>query len=150
MILDDIAQAFRSAGWELSNWIWPNAAVTQMERERDWVKLRLRRGYDALLRQRNAIQSVTGYLARKENETVALTHRIETYLELDNRVKAYHHALELDQVRHRIERERGQLKDMQRAYHDQVVGLTRLEARLTDLEERLASCRIQAGNAEAW
>lgn len=144
MILDDIARAFRSAGWEFSNWIWPGAALVQMERERDWLKLKLRRGYDALLRQRNAVQSVTAQLAREERNVLALTHRVETYVQLDNGIKAYHHALELDQLRRRLERQRQQLDSMQQGYHDQVVDLTRLETRLADLEEAIHGRRLHA------
>jgi hypothetical protein len=148
MILDTIAGAIRSACWEFSDWLWPDAALERLERERHWLKLKLRRGYDTLIRQRNSIQSVTTWLAQGETRTAALTQRVETYLGVENRVKAWHHALELDQLRHSMERERGQLDRMRKGYHDQVIAISQLEQRLAKLEEHLDARRLRAGACE--
>lgn len=150
MILDTIAGAIRSACWQFSDWLWPDAALDRLERERHFLKLKLRRGYDTLIRQRNSIQSVTVWLAQQETRSAALTQRVETYLGVENRVKAYHHALELDQLRHSVERERGRLTEMQQTYHDQVVTISQLEQRLLALEEHLDARRLRAGGANAW
>lgn len=141
MILDTIARAIRSACWDFSDWLWPDAALDRLERERHFLKIKLRRSYDTLIRQRNAIQSVTGWIAREERHSTALTQQIETYLGVENRVKAYHHALELDQLRHCLERERRQLSQMQQAYHDQVVAIALLERRQEALEQHRL-CRL--------
>ena len=140
MIPDTIARAFRSACLDFSDWLWPDAALDRLERERHFLKLKLRRGYDTLIRQRNAIQSVTTWIAQKEKHSAALTLQVETYLGVENRIKAYHHALELDQLRHCLERERGRLSQMQQAYHDQVVGIAQLERRLDALTAQHYRC----------
>jgi hypothetical protein len=93
---------------------------------------------------------VTAWLAQGETRTAALTQRVETYLGVENRVKAWHHALELDQLRHSMERERGQLDRMQKAYHDQVIAISQLEQRLAALEQHLDARRLRAGRANAW
>jgi len=141
MILDNISRAIRSAFLDFSDWLWPDAALDRLERERHFLRLKLRRSYDTLIRQRNAIQSLTAWIAQQERRSAALTQQVETYLGVENRVKAYHHALELDQLRHCLERERGQLSQMQQGYHDQVVDIAQLERRLEALSQR--HCRLE-------
>ncbi len=141
MFLDTLARALRSACLDFSDWLWPDAALDRFERERHYLKLKLRRNYDTLIRQRNAIQSVTTWIAQQERRTAALTQQVEVYLGVENRIKAYHHALELEQLRHCLERERGQLAQMQQSYHDQVVSIAGLERRLEALSQR--HCRVE-------
>jgi hypothetical protein len=141
MILDNISRAIRSAFLDFSDWLWPDAALDRLERERHFLRLKLRRNYDTLIRQRNAIQSVTAWIAQQERRSAALTQQVETYLGVENRIKAYHHALELEQLRHCLERERGQLSQMQQGYHDQVVDIAQLERRLETLSHR--HCRFE-------
>jgi hypothetical protein len=136
MILDTIAGAIRAACLDFWDWLYPDAAHDRLERERHFLKLKLRRSYQALIRQRNAIQSVTTWIAQKERHSAALTQQVETYLGVENRIKAYHHALELDELRHCLERERGNLRQMQQAYHDQVVVIAELERRVEALERQ--------------
>jgi len=136
MILDTIAGAIRTACLDFSDWLCPDAAQDRLEREWHFLKVKLRRSYHTLIRQRNAMQSVTSWIAQKERHAAALTQQVETYLGVENRIKAYHHALELDELRHCLQRERGQLRHMQQAYHDQVVAISALEQRLEALEQR--------------
>ena len=149
-MLDHIFESARAVYWDAVHSLWPGTALVQLERERDWLRLRLRRGYDCLIRQRRTLQETLTRIAQNDKHTTALTYRIESYLQTDNRVKAYHHALELDRLRKTLERDRGQLPELDRAYQNRVADITDMEQRVAEIEERLEAQRLRPVNMNAW
>ncbi|MBY0525182.1 MAG: hypothetical protein K2R98_17380 [Gemmataceae bacterium] len=148
-MLDQLCQSARNACFDLIHQLWPDVTALHQERELEWLRLRLRRGYENLIRQRNSLQSALARILQNEKQETALTYRIEAYMQGDNRVKAFHHALELDQLRHTLQRDRGELPHLQRAYENRMADITAMEARVADIQERVDAQRLRAADANA-
>jgi hypothetical protein len=120
-----------------------------MEREQEWLRLKLQRGYEGLMRQRRGVERAATRAASGDKQIAVLTARIESYLEVGNRIKAWHHALELDQLRRSVERDHRELHDLRKAYEEHVAELAHLGRRRRDLQERLRAQQCQAVGLDA-
>jgi len=149
-MLDQLWHSVRAAYWDVADSLWPSAAAAQLERERDWLKLRLKRGYRSLIDQRRTLQTTLTRIAQNDKLTTALTFRIESYLQTENRVKAFHHALELDQLRRTLAHDRDQLPCLERAYQNRVADITAMERRAAEIDEWLEAQRLHTVNVNAW
>lgn len=143
MTMDELLQAARS----LLGGLEPGADLTRLEREATYFKLKLRRSYDGLMRQRRLVETQQNYILDKRKNVQALTCRVETYLQADNRVKAWHHALELDRLRQSLERDQTELGRLQRGYYDLIGDISRMERRAAQVNEQIEIQRLQPANA---
>lgn len=137
MTLDDLLQAVRSCF----------SGAADRERESAWLRLKLRRGYDGLMRQRRLVEALQHRASQKEKDARALTCRVESYLQAGNSIKAWHHALELDRTRHSLERDRVELGRLRQGYHDLVAEIGRLERRAGRRDEQLETSGPAGANA---
>jgi phage shock protein A len=145
MTLDELLQAARS----LLGGLDPQV-MDRLEREQTYLRLKLRRGYDGLMRQRRLVESLHYRIVDRQNAVKALTCRVESYLQASNQVKAWHHALELDRLRNSLERDHTELGRLQRDYHGLVAEISRMEHRFAQVNEQLESLRVQPASANAW
>jgi chromosome segregation ATPase len=148
MILDDVLQSLRFCFWELRHALTPEAGRWRLEREAVWLRHRLRRGYEGLLRQRQALESLTSRIGRNDKRVMALKYRVATYLEVGNKKSAYRQALDLDQLRQGVDEDRQHLTRLQRAYQEHVTQLSRMERRREAVETQLRSLDLRTAPAQ--
>jgi hypothetical protein len=148
MTLDELLQSLRFCFWQLRHAFSPEAARWRLEREAVWLRHRLRRGYEGLLRQRQALESLTARVGRNDKRVTALHHRVATYLDLGNKKSAYRQALDLDHLRQGVEEDRQHLHRLERAYQEQVSQLSRMERRRDMVERQLEALRLRPARAE--
>ena len=97
------------------------------------MKRQARRAGAALARQ-GAIRDELGKrLAESERRKTALATRTQVYLHVGDHRNAWRYALELDQVRKNLERERADLRKAEKLYHLQRAHLERLIERLAEV-----------------
>lgn len=145
MNVDELLQAARS----LLGGLDPTADPARLEREAAYLRLKLRRSYDGLMRQRRLVEAQHGQITHKRKEVQALTAQVESYLQTGNRVKAWHHALELDRLRQSLERDHTELGRLQRGYHDLIADISRMERRVAQVNAQLEAQRLQPASANA-
>ena len=144
MNLDELLQAARSL------FGGPDAGMVPLERESAYLRLKLRRSYDGLMRQRRLVETQHRQVSQKQKDIQALTCRVESYLQAGNQVKAWHHALELDRLRPSLDRDFAELGRLQRAYHALVADISRMEQRAARVNEQLETRRLQPASVNAW
>jgi hypothetical protein len=129
MGLQQFLQDVRS---ELQEILWED--VPRQPVGREW--LRLEQAFDhaatELQRLRASVEELSNQLAEKERRMRWLQTRVQVYLYVADRVNAWQHALELDQLRQSLDQERSQLRRRQQAYQAHRARVRHLERQLDD------------------
>lgn len=143
MTLDELLQSACS----YLGGIDPDTEPASLEREAAALRLKLRRGYDGLMRQRRLVENGHHHIVKKRKDIQALTCRVDSYLQANNQIKAWHAALELDRLRQGLERDLAELGRLQRCYHDLIADLSRMERRAGQINAQLEAQRAQPASA---
>ena len=98
----------------------------------------LQQAYDALSRCRATATETRRRIAANEVKAALLASRVETDLQTGNRDAAWEQALELDQLRHYLIADRGELPFLEKAIRNQQERIARLERRLGERQARLS------------
>jgi hypothetical protein len=148
MSLDELSQAFHLLCFEVRSVFSPEAVAGRLQCEADWLRDRLRRHYDVLMQQRREIETLVGRVARNEKQITAQKYRIETFLQVGDRKKAYRQALELDQLRQELDEARSRLRRRKHEHLEQVAAIRRLERRRDTVEAQLRALESRAAKVD--
>jgi hypothetical protein len=100
--------------------------------ELERLKRELHQASTALTELRTIVAELRTRLAEQERRARWLEARVGIFLHVADRTNAWRHALELDRIRHTLDRDRAGLQRRRQAYHAQ-------RARIRQLEEQLAT-----------
>jgi hypothetical protein len=133
-LLMSLTQLFQGFGSQLQEFIWRDAAKQAILEEIECLQGRIRAQETAVARQKILVERIQRRVSEQEDWADWLASRVELYLHVSDRPNAWQHALELDQVRAHLHRQRKQLQEHLHTYHEQQV-------RLDDLRQQLVECQ---------
>lgn len=142
MVLADVRR--RMAQWlqELVHAVWPEGHAASLAQEIECLQQSMRGVCHDLLRQRRHIEAVQRNLDRYEQRTAALLWQVQTCLQAGDHAGAWRAALELDEVRHLLKRERARLQASCAFYEHQVQRLVYQQRQLAHLQLQLRRARV--------
>jgi hypothetical protein len=130
MTWDQMLQAVRLQLQEVTDLLWPADRTGQIQAKLESLEGRLQQRYQALLLQRRQIEGLRGRLEQLEQRVAWLTERVATYHHVRDQRNAWRHALDLDQARRVVARNRAQLRDQEEIYQDRLHDLHHVQRRL--------------------
>jgi hypothetical protein len=133
MSLEQLVQKVECNLYNLGKRLWSEEPAAERAAEVERRAADLRQAYDALSRCRTAARETRRRIAGNEVKAALLASRVETLLTTGNRGAAWEHALELDQLRHYLTADRGELPYLEIACRNQQRHVARLERRLGEL-----------------
>jgi hypothetical protein len=133
----NLTQFFQGIGSQLQEFLWRDTAKQQALEEIDSLQRGIRAHETALARQELLAERLQRQVHEHEEQAQWLASRVELYLHVSDRPKAWQHALELDQVRSRLNRQRQHLLKRLQSYSCQ-------KAQLEDLRQQLAEHQSEA------
>lgn len=126
---------------DLTRDLWGDDAVARLDDRIDRSERQLRRLYTLLIQQRSIVEGLRHRLTENEKRQVRLAERVEVYHHVRDRGNAWKEALELEQTRRCIQRDREHVELHQTAYQQQLDDVARLKRRLASLREKLVLTR---------
>jgi chromosome segregation ATPase len=132
-----VSQFLHGVGSELREFFWQDQPSPGFLAELRTLERRLRRCSEAMQRQRTLIDELRTRVAPLERRAEWLATRVEVYLHVGDRENAWRHALDLDQVRHALEKEHRQLERQQRTYEIQLAHFQQLRQMVADLQDQM-------------
>lgn len=129
-------QLIQDVGLELQELLWRDVPYREAMAQRDRLEAQLREQSSRVEQLRSRRDEHRQRLADQERRAAWLEERVAIYLHVGDRVNAWRHALELDQLRKGLDAQRRQLRQQGQAYHGQLARLRHLRQRLADLQER--------------
>jgi uncharacterized protein YhaN len=132
-------QFLQDVSCELQEILWRDVPREPNGRELDRLERDLHRASLALTPLRTSVAELRSRLAEKERRARWLEARVEMYLHVADRVSAWRHALELDQLRHALDQDRARLLRRRQAYHAQLARVRQIQQRLDDLHFEIYS-----------
>src|SRR5438094_5825498 len=110
MTLDCVLESIEAEFQELTRGWWGGDAAAKLQEKVDRLDHTLRERYAVLVRQRAIVEGLRHRLAENEARATRLAERVEVYLHVADRDNSWKEALELDQTRRTITRDREQLR----------------------------------------
>jgi hypothetical protein len=137
MSLEQLFRKVESDLFDLGKRLWDDDPAALEEAER--LGTELEHAYDALSRCRAAATETRRRIAANEVKAALLASRVETCMQTGDRDAAWQLALELDQVRHYLTADRGELPYLEKACANQQKHIAQVERRLGEVRSRLPS-----------
>jgi hypothetical protein len=126
-------QFLLDVGSQLQELIWRDAPRKNLLEAIDRLECRVRDGWAVLARGRLSLDEVRRRVVDKERRESWLASRVEVYLHVGDQPNAWRHALELDQLRNSLQKERERLQRRWQTYREQKAYLEKLREELADL-----------------
>ena len=123
-------QFLQDVGIELQEILWTDVLREPPERRLARLTRELDRESEALTELRTRAAELRGRLTEQEQRARGLEARVRVYLQVADRTNAWRHALELDRLRHALERDRACFQHVRQACQVQ-------RSRVRELEEQL-------------
>jgi hypothetical protein len=141
MTIDDFRRLAR--GWllDLANNVWPEEHIDLLADKTDALKELIRRGYDALLRRRRALERLHAEMDEQEQRAIALPWQVDGYLQVGNKKAAWRAAMELEEVRAALANHRTQVASLERENREQLVELQEQRRALGRMQSQLMKLR---------
>jgi chromosome segregation ATPase len=136
-MLAQVVQTVEGGLYRLGRKIWKDDPLIELREQADRLSDELRRRYAALERLRAEREEVAQRLADHEINAAMLVSRIETYVHIGDSAGAWRHALELDQVRREMKRDRARLGQCEERCRRQRAHVRQVEGELADLLDQL-------------
>jgi hypothetical protein len=126
-------QFLLDVGSQLQELIWRDAPQKTLLEAIDRLERRVRDGSAVLARGRLSLDELRRRVVDRERRESWLASRVEVYLHVGDQPNAWRHALELDQLRNSLQRERERLQRRWQTYREQKAYLEKLREELADL-----------------
>lgn len=140
MSLERLFQKVECDLYNLGKRLWSDAPAEVPTDEAERLAADLQRAYDALSRCRGAATEARRRIAGNEIRAALLASQVETLLAAGDRESAWERALELDQVRHYLTADRGELPYLETACRNQQRHVARLERCLGEARRGAERC----------
>src|SRR5262249_13827106 len=129
-MLAQVVQTVEGNLYRLGKRIWKDDPLIELREQADRLSDELQQRHAALERLRTECQEVAQRLADHEISAAMLVSRIETYVHVGDSANAWRHALELDQVRQAMQRDRSQLQQYEERCRRQRSHIRQVEGEL--------------------
>ncbi len=129
----------RSVETELQELLWQDSAERTLSTELEELDGQIEECTADSNRNKKFIDQLKKKVAHCELQVAWLKERVEVFLHLNDRSNAWRHALQLDQLRQTIAKDRDELHRHQRVYSDQLVQIRRLQRCRSLLRDELVS-----------
>lgn len=136
-MLEQLVQTVEGGICRLGKKFWRDDPLIEQREEADRLSEELQQRYAALERSRAEREAVWRRLADQEINAAMLVSRVETYVHVGDAANAWRHALDLDQVRESIHRNRARLHEHEERCRRQRSHIQKIEGQLAGLLERL-------------
>lgn len=141
MILEQLIQKMEARVFDLGRHFWCGDPAGELEEQAEALCDKLQRQHAALHENRARVEELRTRLLHQEKRAAYLAARVQTYVHVGDQVKAWQHALELDQVRRGLHEDRPRLRQLILACRDHEGRVEHLERSLTAIQERLYQVR---------
>jgi chromosome segregation ATPase len=131
---------FRCRGWLKG--LKHSRELDRLREKSDRLKRDLRQRYPLLVRHRAVIGGLRRRIEEGEQRVQRLADRIEIFSHVADHATAWRHALELEQTRKTLARDRAKCERLEQAYQEHLADVDRLKDRLADLQEKLYVRRL--------
>lgn len=129
---------------DLTRDLWGDDDVARLEDKIERGERELRQLYGLLIQQRSIVEGLRHRLTENDKRAARLAERVEVYYHVSDRGNAWKEALELEQTRRCIARDRDHVELHEQAYQQQLDDVARLKRRLDRLREKLFLARRSA------
>src|SRR5260221_165608 len=126
---------------DLTRDLWGDDDVARLEGKIAGGERQLRQLYGLLIQQRSIVEGLRHRLTENDKRAARLAERVEVYYHVSDRGNAWKEALELEQTRRCISRDRVNVELHEQAYQEQLDDVARLKRRLAGLREKLFLAR---------
>jgi hypothetical protein len=137
MSVDHFLQSIEDQFHALANGLWGENPVPRLQAKADRMDRELKQRYARLVRQQAVVEGLRHRLAENERRAARLAEQVAIYLHVADRDNSWKRALDLDQTRGAIEKDRRQLRRHEKAYQDQLADGDWLKRRLAGLREQV-------------
>jgi hypothetical protein len=139
MTLEHLFQKVESRLYDLGRWLCRNP-LAEVREEADEVVEALERRRDRLYRCREELAELRRRVRAHEDRAALLASRVESFVHVYDGGNAFQHALDLDDLRRSLTRDRERLRKALREEGAHLDRIRELEQRLGELQDKLC-CR---------
>jgi hypothetical protein len=141
MTLEHFIHTLEACVFDLGKHLWSEDPVGELQEQADRLSAALQQHRAALVECQARVAELRSRLAWDEKQAVVLAQQVQAYLHVNDRVRAWEHALELDRLRHSLHEDRPKLRSSLLACREHQNHIDHLERSLAGVQDKLYRIR---------